>query len=48
MSKKTIKEKKTAVSVRDLHKLQEIARPSNAKLFYEDVEKEIEKEQRQH
>ena len=26
-----------------LHKLQEIARPSDAKLFYEDVEKEIEK-----
>ena len=29
--------------MRDLHKLQEIARPSKAMLFYEDVEKEIEK-----
>ena len=41
---KTTKEKKkVAVSVWELHDLQEIARPSNAKLFYEDMEKEIEK-----
>ena len=28
--------------MRDLHKLQEIARPSDSMLFYQDVEKEIE------
>ena len=32
-----------AISVRDLHKLQETARPSDSMLFYQDVEKEIEK-----
>ena len=30
--------------MRDLHKLQEIARPSDSMLFYQDVEKEIEQE----
>ena len=29
--------------MQDLHKLQEIAQPSDTMLFYEDVEKEIEK-----
>ena len=39
-SNRTTKEKKkAAISVRELHKLQEIARPSDAKLFYTDVEK---------
>ena len=33
---------KTAVSVRVLHKLEEIARPSDSILFYQDVEKAIE------
>ena len=31
-----------AISVRELQNLQEIARPSDVKLFYADVEKEIE------
>ena len=39
-----IKEK-AAISVRDLHKLQEKARPSDSMLFYQDVEKELEKRQ---
>ena len=43
VTKQQNRKEKAAVSVRDLHKLQEIARPSDAKLFYEDVEKEIEK-----
>ena len=34
--------KKRGGRVRDLHKLQEQARPSDAKLFYADVEKQIE------
>ena len=36
------RKEKAAISVRRLHNLQEIARPSDAKLFYADVEKEIE------
>ena len=39
VSKQQKRKEKTAVSVRDLHKLQEIARPSDAMLFYKDVEK---------
>ena len=35
---------KAAISVRALHKLEEIARPSDSMLFYQDVEKEIEQE----
>ena len=37
------RKEKAAVSVRDLHKLQEIAHSSDARLFYEDAKKEIEK-----
>ena len=37
------RKEKAATSVQELHNLQEIARPSDAKPFYEDVEKEIEK-----
>ena len=40
VTKQQKRKEKAAVSVRELHNLQEIARPSNAKLFYEDVEKE--------
>jgi len=36
------KEKAAISIIRELHNLQEIARPSDAKLFYADVEKEIE------
>ena len=43
VTKQQKRKEKAAVSVRELHNLQEIARPSNAKLFYEDMEKEIEK-----
>ena len=38
------RKEKVAISVRDLHKLQEIARPNDSVLFYQNVEKEIEKE----
>ena len=41
-NKTTNKKRKTATRVRELHKLQEIARPSDAKLFYADVDKHIE------
>ena len=37
---------KAAISVRALHKLEEIARPSDSFLFYHDVEKEIEQGKR--
>ena len=43
VTKQQKRKEKATVSVRDLHKLQEIAHPSDAMLFYEDVEKEIEK-----
>ena len=36
------RKEKAASTVRDLHKLQEVARPSDVTLFYQDVEKEIE------
>ena len=42
VTKQQNRKEKTATSVRELHKLQEIARPSDAKLFYAEVEKEIE------
>ena len=42
VTKQQKRKEKVAISVRELHNLQEIARPSNAKLFYADVEKEIE------
>ena len=38
-TKQQIRKEKAATRVRDLHKLQETARPSDAKLFYVDVEK---------
>ena len=41
-TKQQIRKEKAATRVRDLHKLQEQARPSDAKLFYADVEKQIE------
>ena len=41
-TKQQIRKEKAATRVRDLHKLQETARPSDAKLFYADVEKQIE------
>ena len=41
-TKQQIRKEKAATRVRDLHKLQEKARPSDAKLFYSDVEKQIE------
>ena len=40
--KQQIRKEKAATRVRALHKLQEIARPSDAKLFYADMEKQIE------
>ena len=43
ITKQQIRKEKAATRVRELHKLQEIARPSDAKLFYTDMEKEIEK-----
>ena len=43
VTKQQKRKEKAAASVRELHNLQEIARPSDAKLFDEDVEKEIEK-----
>ena len=42
VTKQQKRKEKAAISVRDLHKLQEIARPSDSMLFYQDVEKEIE------
>ena len=44
VTKQQKRKEKAAISVRDLHKLQEIARPSDSVLFYQDVEKEIEQE----
>ena len=44
VTKKQKRRGRATVSVRDLHKLQEIVRLNDAKLFYEHVEKEIEKE----
>ena len=44
VSKHQKRKEKAAISVRDLHKLQETARPSDTMLFYQDVEKEIEQE----
>ena len=41
-TKQQTRKEKAATRVRELHKLQEIARPSDAQLFYADVEKEIE------
>ena len=41
VTKQQIRKEKAAISVRELHNIQEIARPSDAKLFYADVEKEI-------
>ena len=40
--KQQIRKEKAATRVQELHKLQETARPSDAKLFYADVEKQIE------
>ena len=42
VTKQQKRKEKAAISVGDLHKLQEIARPSDSILFYQDVEKEIE------
>ena len=42
VTKQQKRKEKAAISVRDLHKLQEIARPSDSMLFYQEVEKEIE------
>ena len=41
-TKQQIRKEKAATRVRALHKQQETAQPSNAKLFYADVEKQIE------
>ena len=41
-TKQQIRKEKAATRVRALNKLQEIAHPSNAKLFYADVDKQIE------
>ena len=38
VTKQQKREAKAAISVRDLHKLEEIARPSDSILFYQDVE----------
>ena len=43
VTKQQKRKEKEAISMRDLHKLQETARPSDSMLFYQDVEKEIEK-----
>ena len=40
-TKQQIRKEKAATRVRALHKLQETARPSDTKLFYADVEKQI-------
>ena len=42
VTKQQIRKEKAAIRVRELHKLQEIARPSDAKLFYADGDKQIE------
>ena len=42
VTKQQKRKDKVAISVRVLHKLEEIARPSDSILFYQDVEKEIE------
>ena len=42
VTKQQKRKAKAAISVRDLHKLHEIARPSDSILFYQNVEKEIE------
>ena len=42
VTKQQKRKEKAAISVRELHNLQEIARPSDAKLFYADVKKGIE------
>ena len=42
VTKQQKRKEKAAISVRVLHKLQEIARPSDSMLFHQDVEKEIE------
>ena len=42
VTKQQKRKAKAAISVRALHKLEEIARPSDSMLFYQDVEKEIE------
>ena len=42
VTKQQIRKEKAATRVRELHKLQELARPSDAKLFYADMDKERE------
>ena len=42
VTKQQKRKAKTAISVRAIHKLDEIARLSDSMLFYQDVEKEIE------
>ena len=42
MTKQQNRKEKAATSVRELHSLQEIARQSDAKLYYADLEKEKE------
>ena len=41
-TKQQIRKEKAATRVRELHKLQETACPSNAKLFYADMDRQIE------
>ena len=41
-TKQQIRKEKAATRVRELHKLQETARPSDAKLFYADMDRQIE------
>ena len=38
-TKQQIRKEKAATRVRELHRLQETARPSNAKLFYADMDR---------
>ena len=42
VTKQQKRKAKAAISVKALHKLEEITRPSDSMLFYQDVEKEIE------
>ena len=42
VTKQQKRKEKETISVRDLQKFQEIARPSDLMLFYQDVKKEIE------
>ena len=42
VTKQQERKAKAAISMRSLHKLEEIARSSDSMLFYQDVEKEIE------